>query len=164
MPSAADAPAYLELRFRPNLALITVVRRFVKDFYNELLADADATSRLVVATHELLENAVTYATDGESRISIMVETGADARNVEIITHNRTDPAHREHLAKAFRDMAATADSSQYYQAAMRHTAKRGTGSGLGLARIWAESEMEVSCDLEGDEVRIIARTRIPRPT
>ena len=103
----------------------------------------------MVATHELLENAVSYATDGESRLTIQVDSRPDVRLVEIVTHNRTDPAHRDHLAKAFSDMARTRDASQYYQAAMRHTAKRGTGSGLGLARIWAESEMEVSCQSRG---------------
>src|SRR5947209_8429255 len=71
--TAMDHPAYFELNFRPNVALVSVVRRFVNEFYQRFLSDPDATSRLALATHELLENAVKYSKDGETTIRIELE-------------------------------------------------------------------------------------------
>src|SRR5258705_13993296 len=86
----SDPPAYLEMRFKPNVVLITVVRRFVSSFYQEVLGNRDAVSRLAVATHELLENAVKYSSNGETTISISVDRSGDERFVEIVTRNRAD--------------------------------------------------------------------------
>jgi anti-sigma regulatory factor (Ser/Thr protein kinase) len=68
-----EKTASFELNFRPNVALVSVVRRFVTEFYQRFLSDADGTSRVALATHELLENAVRYSKDGETTIRIEVE-------------------------------------------------------------------------------------------
>ena len=49
---------FCELSFEKRPELVSIVRRFVSDFYDRTLADPDATSRVALATHELLENAV----------------------------------------------------------------------------------------------------------
>ncbi len=56
METSEKEPIYIELRFSPSPELIPVVRRFVSAFYERLLSQADAASRLALATHELLEN------------------------------------------------------------------------------------------------------------
>src|SRR5258706_15726760 len=90
-PKKTDAR--FELAFSPNMRLIAVVRRFVSDFYSEVLSDAEITSRLTVASHELLENAVKYSFDGNTCIQIEVRKDDDGQGtvVTIDTRNRTDP-------------------------------------------------------------------------
>jgi hypothetical protein len=46
---------HFELVFRPSEAPVSVVERFMMDFFDEIVANRDATSRVALATHELLE-------------------------------------------------------------------------------------------------------------
>jgi anti-sigma regulatory factor (Ser/Thr protein kinase) len=157
--SSRREDAYCELSFSPNVGLISTVRKFVGEFYERVLGDADVTSRLVVATHELLENAVRYSADGQSSIRIGVRREDDGINVSIDTRNKTTPENREELVKLLDEMKASPDRSAFYQSLMRRSAKRTEGSGLGLGRIHAESEMDLSCDLIEDVVRLRAEAR-----
>jgi anti-sigma regulatory factor (Ser/Thr protein kinase) len=151
--------AYCELSFSPNVSLIATVRKFVGEFYERVLGDADVTSRLVVATHELLENAVRYSADGLSSIRIGVRRDGDEVHVAIDTRNKTKPDNREELVKLLDEMKASPDRLSFYQFLMRRSAKRSEGSGLGLGRIHAESEMDLSCELVEDVVSLRAEAR-----
>jgi anti-sigma regulatory factor (Ser/Thr protein kinase) len=92
-----------ELTFSPDITLISVVRRFVSTFYGHVLEDKDASSRITVATHELLENACKYSCDGETTLRIeVVDTGAGVR---IRTSNRTTPERLADIAAHFTEMS-----------------------------------------------------------
>jgi anti-sigma regulatory factor (Ser/Thr protein kinase) len=156
--SSDSRKPYFELTFRPNVELISVVRRFVSSFYEQILSDPDATSRIALATHELLENATKYSTDGET--TIRIEVTATCAAIRIRIWNRT---HREHigiLRERFEEMVQSPDPFAYYQLLMGRTAKRRDGSGLGLARLRAEADMELSCEIEDDRVCIVADTHV----
>lgn len=73
--------AYFELDFKPNVQLVSVVRRCVTELYQRFLDDPDGTSRVALATHELLENAVEYSRDGETTIRIEVAQHETPRRV-----------------------------------------------------------------------------------
>ena len=148
--------AQCELSFSANAKLISIVRRFARDFYGQILGDPDVTARLVVATHELLENAVSYSLGGQSRILLSVSHTPDAVCVTIETRNTTAPAHRAALDELLAEMLAQPDRLKFYLDLMRRNAKRGLGSGLGLGRIYAESELDVSSESDGDAVLLRA--------
>lgn len=148
--------ASLCLEFRPYGELITRAREFVTDFYEQLFTDADAVSRVALATHELLENVVKYSSDGLSHFEIeLVE--CDGENVvRIRARNRTTPDRATELQRLIAEIGQSSDPFQMYQQFMRRSALRQDGgSGLGLARIRAEAEMSVRCDVAGDEVTIV---------
>jgi hypothetical protein len=146
----------LSLEFRPYIELVTCAREFVADFYEELLDDADAVSRLALATHELLENVIKYSSDGRSQFAIDVFENGGERIVRIRARNRTTPERARELAQLVEEIASTPDAFQMYQQFMRRSAARDDGgSGLGLARIRAEAEMSLRCDVAGDEVTIV---------
>ena len=154
-----DKLAYVELSFRPNIELISVVRRFVSDFYARFFEDADATSRVALATHELLENAVRYSIDGETRIRIEVQSDAVPSHVAIKTWNRASEKHLDSVQKLFDEMNASTDAFSHYQKLMRRTAKIAEGSGLGLARVRAEAEMELTFEIDDGFLAVEAQTR-----
>jgi hypothetical protein len=140
--------AYFELSFSPNRALIPTVRRFVSDFYTEVLKDAELTSRLVLAAHELLENAVTYSADGHTTMSIGVRRQGSALEVAIDTRNATSGENLAILETRFGELTAAVDPSAHYLELMRRSAKRPTGSGLGLGRVCAEADMWLAYRLD----------------
>jgi anti-sigma regulatory factor (Ser/Thr protein kinase) len=146
--------ACFELSFRPSIELVSLVRRFVEAFYAQILADADLASRVALATHELLENAVKYACDGETRIRMEIRTPAAHPQIQIVTRNRALTEHARAVAVRLDEMNTLGDPFGYYQALMKRTSKlRG---GLGLARIAAEAEMQITCAVDGDHVEVRA--------
>lgn len=144
------------LAFRPNIKLVTTVRRFTSDFYRRVLVDEELTSRLAVATHEMLENAVAYANDDETEIRIEV-TGSE---LCVRTWNRAAPDRIEAIKAGIDRVMAADDPEEYYQQQMMIAAKRTDGSGLGLARVRNEAEMTLSYEIEHDKVCIRAVTEI----
>jgi hypothetical protein len=149
-----DAPSF-ELVFQPSVNLITLVRRFVSEFYSQVVEEDDTAGRLALATHELLENSAKYVSTGETALRIALDRVAGA--VLVRTRNRTDPAHIAVLRQTFDEIAAAPDPVHYFSTVLRRSALEPVGSGLGLARIRSEGEMVLRLVVTGDEVEIHAR-------
>jgi len=154
-------PIYVELRFSPSPDLIPIVRRFVSSFYERLLSQADAASRLALATHELLENTCKYSLDGISSVHLGVAPRPEGTEVSIRTWNRCSERDRDNVATILAEMDESTDPFEYLQTVMRRNAKRNEGSGLGLARICAEAEMHITSEVKGDELCLVARALLP---
>jgi anti-sigma regulatory factor (Ser/Thr protein kinase) len=151
--------AYFELAFSPCLSLVSIVRRFVGEFYTEVIGDAEMTSRIAVATHELLENSARYALDGQASVRIGVAKTPEAARVSITTKNRASEVHLRTLRRELDELIAAPDPQAYYLVLMRRAAKRTDGSGLGLGRIAAETDMRISYRIEADRVTLLAEAQ-----
>jgi hypothetical protein len=154
--------AYVELSFSPCISLVSMVRRFVGDFYIEVLGDPAVTSRIAVATHELLENSARYSVDGRASVSIGVKKEANAISIRIETKNRANEEHIAILTQAIDKISAAPDAQAHYLSLMRTSAKRTNGSGLGLGRVRAETDMHLSYGIEGDIVGLCAEARFDK--
>ena len=147
---------YFHLTFRPNIKLVSTVRRFIGDFYRRVLVDQEMSSRLALATHELLENAVAYAADEETEVRIEVENDI----LSVRTWNRTTPERIDSLKATIDEMNAAPDPDSFYQTMLIRTAKRTDGSGLGLARVRAEAEMNLGYEVDQNRVCILATATV----
>jgi hypothetical protein len=150
--------AYFELNFKPNVQLVSVVRRFVTEFYQRFLNDPDGTSRVALATHELLENGVKYSRDGETTIRIEVMQHETPRRVRIQLRNRSTLENIAAIREIVDGVNRAPSATEFYQTLIASKARDRAGSGLGLARICAEGEMKIHYDVQGDTVVIEATT------
>jgi hypothetical protein len=153
-------PAAIRLDFSPEVRLISRTSKYVCDFYRGVLADPDATDRVMLVAHELLENAAKYSTDGTGHLEIeLVERGGRPL-VRIRTSNKAQPDRLDELARFFEESGGCSDAIALYDRMIARSALRKEGSGLGLARVRAEGEMELSLSINGDEVTITAETTV----
>lgn len=153
-------PAAIRMEFTPTATLIAHVRNFVSDFYRSVIEDPDTASRVALATHELLENAAKYSTDGRASLVIQLGQTAASRSATIHLQNRTSAANIDRATAVLRALASSDDPFALYQQEMRRTARTAEGSGLGLMRVGVEGEMQLRWITEGDSFEIIAETRI----
>lgn len=145
----------LEMSFRPTIQLITIVRHTVSSLYERILGDAEASQRIALATHELLENTLRHSTDGNAVLNIRVDHAA--RRVVIETRNRATEEKIAGLVAQAAEMNSR-DANDYFVDIMGRCAARDEDGGLGLARIRAEAEMNIAVETDGDCVTIIAST------
>jgi hypothetical protein len=150
----------VELVFRPTVGFIDLLRRFVTEFCRELSLDPDDGSRVALATYELVENAARHSTDGRAAMAIDVAERREGAVLTIRIANRASQRHRESLQARLDELKNLTDAESYYVAMMHRTAK--LESGLGLARVCSEAEMEVSGQIVGEEVELYATTRVTR--
>jgi len=158
MFNAEIFPPYFHVSFRPNFRLVSTVRKFTEEFYDRMLGDRDASERLALATHELLENAIAYASDDETEVR--VELTEDVLIVK--TWNHATPERLANLKTMIDEVNGAPDPNAYYQQLMNKTAYRKDGSGLGLARIRAEADMSISYEVTTDRVCVAASTTVKR--
>ncbi|MBX3216116.1 MAG: ATP-binding protein [Labilithrix sp.] len=159
-PESDDA--LFELRFAPSVALVSTVRRFVSDFYDELLQDRDASHRLGMATHEMLENAVHYSSDHRSELVVSLHRVSGQFLVTIRTTNRATDERLTKVRRALDEVVTAEDPMDLYNQLVRRAAKRTDGgSGLGLGRIRAEADLALSYSIEGDTLVLTAEGRFP---
>lgn len=158
---AGAPPVNLELRFQPTIDLISSTRRFVCSFFEPFICDPDVVSRIGLATHELLENILKYAADGRTVTRVnLEEERAGERLLTIETTSMITDERRVGLEEIFAEMATASSALSYYQLTMRRARTRKHGSGLGLARIWAEAEMTLSIEFIDESVTIRAKANL----
>lgn len=160
--SARKGDTYLfELEFTPNIRLVPIVRRFVSDFYGEVFDDAEVVSRLALATHELMENAVRHNSGGEARLVVELRDVEGEKRISVRISNPAWPEAIERLARLMDAMGQAPDPMQFYLQLMGQTARQEEGSGLGLTRILVEGGMQLSHIVQGQRVEITASTTCP---
>jgi two-component sensor histidine kinase len=150
----------MEIYLKPSVRFVSLARRFVYDVYTDILKDADLAWRLGMATHELLENAVKYASDGAMTLRITTEAINGKDTLVLSVSNTASATNARILADAFAEMAKFDKPSEYYAMLVQRASERDEGSGLGLGRICTEASMSLSCQVNDNVVCIKAMTPI----
>jgi hypothetical protein len=148
---------HFELLCTITLAEVPEVRRFVEKLHRRIVRNHDDVSRLTMATHELLENAVKFSVNGSAMLRIRV----DGEEICVTTRNLARTADVEGLISTAREIKAAPNAMAFYLGLMAR-APRGRG-GLGLGRIAAEGEMQIGLEVENDVVEISAKSRLVEP-
>jgi hypothetical protein len=163
-PSNDSEVANLELRLPSDASLVATVRRFVGDLCKRLLDEPDVTARVVVAAHELFDNATRYAAANDCLLRVELRRSGGSAAVVILTENRASEERCREIVDLLGEMDASVNRESFYVALIRRVANRTDSSGLGLGRVHAESELDLTCSVEGDLVTIRAQGRFSLAT
>jgi hypothetical protein len=138
----------------PTLGLASPMRRFLGETLTGALP-AETADVVAMAAHELVENAAKYCTDRKATLRVQVEERELGPFIAVVIRNPTTPARIAGLKAAFSEMAAAADPMEYYLEVMQRDLGPGQ-SGLGLARLRAEGDLEMDLRVLDDVVEISA--------
>jgi hypothetical protein len=150
-----------ELNLEPNPRMVSIVRRFVEETFEKLVGDPDAIFRVSMTAHELLENGAKYAVGRRAQLRVVLEElDGGGASAHIALSNETTPEHVERLKVRIDEIIRADDPFALYQTLMRRSSKLRDESGLGLARIRAEGDMNLGLEVEGNRVSIVAQARV----
>jgi hypothetical protein len=156
-------PTSFDMCFAPTTRIVSVVRRFVLSLYERILEDSEVSAQLALATHELLENAVKYNIDDETLLRVSVVPQSESLSdmtVTIRTRNRATPENLHSAQRIITRVKEAQDPFLFYQELMMNSVMMPEGSGLGLARIRAETELKIDFVIDGDTIEIVAQTQL----
>ena len=142
------------MQIQPRSRMVSIVRRFVETVFEKIVGDSDAVFRVSLAVHELLENAAKYAVGDKTDLTIHFESNGAGTNIKLT--NQTTPERLARLRAFVSEIQSSDDPLALYQSMMRRTLGLQEESGLGLVRIRAEGELDLSLEIEGTLVTVVA--------
>lgn len=153
----------LEVSFgdAPHEGMVTPLCQSLSELCRPVFEDEDATGRLRLAAHELLENIVKYSAQGACDFRFEVRHfGPSALRAAVETRNVPLAVHRADAERRLAALCAASDPHEHYDSVIADSAQRPAGSGLGLARIHAETEYRLHHRFEGQTLIITAEGEV----
>lgn len=149
----------LEVSFgaAPPQGMVTPLCQSLLELCRPVFEDEDAAARLRLTAHELLENIVKYSAEAACDLHFALRRNAGG-GLEAVVQTRNVPhaANRSDAETRLTALTAAADPLEHYDSIIAASARQPAGSGLGLARIHAETEYRLSHRFEGDALYIVA--------
>ena len=148
-------PVLLYLRMEPVWVFVDEVRQFVQSFCACAGVGAEREGQLALATHELMQNAITNGTCSDIELRLAIDAAAD--HVEVSLTNTCAPGQPEQL-RARVAKVQEAEPLASYVLAMAADPK--APGGLGLARIRYEAQLELEVIDAGDRLTVSAKGKL----
>lgn len=143
--------------------MVTPLCQSLLELCRPIFQDEDAAARLRLTAHELLENIVKYSTEAASELRFeLLRTGEGALWASVQTRNDPRAENRADAETRLAALTTAADPLEHYDSIIADSARQPAGSGLGLARIHAETEYRLSHRFEGSALFIVASGEVGR--
>jgi hypothetical protein len=148
-------PVLLYLRMVPVWVFVDEVRHFVESFCACARIGPEREGQLALATHELMQNAITNGTSADIELRLAIDAAADW--VEVSLTNTCAPGQADRLRARVAKLQE-AEPLTSYVAAM--SADPRAPGGLGLARIRYEAQLELDVFETGDRLTVSAKGKL----
>jgi hypothetical protein len=135
----------------------------VSDFCRVTLRDADISVRFQIAAHELAENVAKYSIGPDVSVDVELLDRDGKQALRLRTRNRTSPERLVEVEKRLVALMAAKDPAAFYDQLIEDSIAHKGASGLGLARIRAESGFDFDYSIQGDELTLVVSGTLPKP-
>lgn len=146
-----DAPSWIHIELVPVWVHIRNLRHFVREFAVGMALLPETADQVAMATSELLENAIKYA----STQWVFYDLRLTGTAVEVSVKNKADEKQKRDLLGFMAEVSEGDPLECYVRCLERQNAEGGSRS--GLARVRYEAAAELSATVEGDTVCMVAR-------
>jgi hypothetical protein len=152
-------PLVLFLRMDPSWMFVDDIRRFVESFCAAACPGAEREEQLALAAHELVQNAISYAS--VPGVDLRLSVDHEAKRVRVSVTNVVRPEQARVLRERLAALCSHPDPLTGYLAAMREAPD--SRGGLGLPRIRYESALELEVEHRDDRVTVHAHGPLASP-
>jgi anti-sigma regulatory factor (Ser/Thr protein kinase) len=157
-------PVVLFLRMDPNWVFVDDIRRFVESFCAAACPGSEREEQLALAAHELVQNAISYAS--QPGVDLRLSVDHEAKRVRVSVSNVVTPEQAQELRERVAELVANPDPLAAYVSAMREAPH--SRGGLGLPRIRYEAALDLELEVSGGSDRVTVHAhgplRAPPPT
>jgi hypothetical protein len=160
MGNPAVAKASVFISFQPSPRFVDGIVRWLADFCHLTLEDLEVVARMQMAVNELVENVVKYGTSPNVGIEVELERGDEGSVLRLRTRNTATPERLEVAVRLLAEIRDARDPIALYDRLVLHSASREGVSGLGLARIRAEGELDIDYAVNGDELCVTVEAKL----
>ncbi|OHD07279.1 MAG: hypothetical protein A2086_05420 [Spirochaetes bacterium GWD1_27_9] len=144
---------FVELIFGPRWTYIAAVRNFLQKFLFVTLEDVKSADLISMAASELLENAIKYASEEGTKISVKHFKEDDTLDLAVENYSFSDNIK---ILKEEIEKVNIGSPEEMYLFKMQEAALRTDGgSQLGFARIRYETCANIKLDATSDLVKIV---------
>jgi anti-sigma regulatory factor (Ser/Thr protein kinase) len=150
---------FLFLRMSPSWMFVDDLRRFVESFCAASCPGADREEQLALAAHELVQNAIAYAS--APGVELKLELDRETERVRVSVTNAARAEQAEVLRARIAEVGGDADPLAAYLAAMRRAPD--ARGGLGLPRVRFEAALELRLETSGGRVTVHAEGPLAPP-
>jgi hypothetical protein len=156
------AHAFVTMTPSPPHSFVQNAIGWLTEFSQLTVRDQDMAARVRIAVAELTENVVKYGREQGARVDVALEQRLGGLYLIVETTNSAPERHIERAVELLTGIRDSEDPVAFYdQLILAVAPTRDVGvSGLGLARIRAEGELDIDFRLEGDRLTIFAETPI----
>lgn len=154
--SATDPRATLEVTMSsfPSSRIAAAVSRLVSEFCRSLVEDEDVVARFHMAAQELAENLVKYSSGPMVSLSAELVSAGNSTMLRLQARNQSSPEQLQAVESRLKELKNARDPVELYDRLILESAPLDDVSGLGLARIRAEADLEVDYTIEGNELTV----------
>jgi len=156
------AHARVGMALSPPASFVKSVISWLTHLSQLTIQDRDMASRVRIAVAELTENVIKYGRTGSQRVDIVLEQRRGQLYLRIETTNSAPERDIGRAVELLSQLRDSVDPIAYYDQlilSVAPTHEPGV-SGLGLARIRAEGELELDFRVQGDVLTIFVETPI----
>lgn len=140
----------------PHVLLASSLAQLVGTFCRLELGDPDLVMRCHLTAHELAENVAKYSSASPASLELDLIQQNGSRTLHIRTRNHAAPERISEVERRLKALSDAKDPSEHYDRLLAQAIQRPGMSGLGLARIRAEADLQLDYQVDGDEVTIVA--------
>lgn len=144
--------SFIEVIFGPRWTYISTVRSFFQNFLSITLANNKWASVISTAASELLENAVKYASEEGTKISM--EYFQEENKLNLCVENFASQECVQNLKEFMKEIHSDDHHSIYLKKIKEATLNSGDSVHLGLARIRYETKTNINMKIEDDLVKV----------
>lgn len=152
MRGPAIAKAAVFISFSPSQRFIDGIVKWLTDFCHLTMQDLEGVSRMQLAVNELIENVVKYGTNPSVGVEVELESTPEWSVLRLKTRNTAAPERLRDAVRLLTELRDAPDPVAFYDKLVLESAPKQGVSGLGLARIRAEGELELDFEVVGEEL------------
>ncbi len=152
--NGSSASLAVSLSACPSGRIVGAISRLILEFCRGLVDDPDIADRFYMAAQELAENLVKYSSGPQVSLTAELRTSDAGAVLELEAKNHSTPEQLEAVERRLSELTNASDPIELYDRLILETAPQEEGSGLGLARIRAEGNLEVDYAIDGSELTI----------